>query len=222
MSQVWTLGKNTKNRISCLNFFLWGVWICILMCLKYLRIWIIKSVWKNSMKMGHAVVTFNRSWILAVLQEQVKMYFNLKPSINIVLLPSLNDGHLYSASFDILEDMFLRFWEISGFALTSALTVMGECTSLVPCYCCIQLEWNNSMGPVDSLKIMHWKHKRNLRRSGVILSSWYLLYNLRYLMNFTTRCCHCKILRKTLSCKKRITLDTFKRVLFWVLQVQKS
>ena len=42
------------------------------------------------------------------------------------LLPSLKDGHLYSASFDILQDMFLRFSDILGFALTSELTVMGE------------------------------------------------------------------------------------------------
>ena len=43
------------------------------------------------------------------------------------LLPSLKDGHLYSASFDILQDMFLRFSDILGFALTTELTVMGEC-----------------------------------------------------------------------------------------------
>ena len=42
------------------------------------------------------------------------------------LLPSLKDAHLSSASFDILQDMFLQFLEISGFALTSELTIMGE------------------------------------------------------------------------------------------------
>ena len=42
------------------------------------------------------------------------------------LLPSLKDGCLYSASFDILQDMFLRFSDILGFTLTSELTVMGE------------------------------------------------------------------------------------------------
>ena len=64
---------------------------------------------------------FNRTFVST---EQVKIYFNLKPSINMNLLPSLKDGHLYSASFDILQDMFLRFSDILGFALTTELTIM--------------------------------------------------------------------------------------------------
>ena len=36
-------------------------------------------------------------------------YFNIEPSINIGLLPSLNDGHLLTLSFDMLLDMFSGF-----------------------------------------------------------------------------------------------------------------
>ena len=46
---------------------------------------------------------FNQTFVST---EQVKIYFNLKPSINIKLLPSLKDACLYSSSFDILQDMF--------------------------------------------------------------------------------------------------------------------
>ena len=50
---------------------------------------------------------------LAVVEEGNNFinffYFNLKPSINMKLLPSLNDGHHYSVSFDMLVDMFLEF-----------------------------------------------------------------------------------------------------------------
>ena len=53
-------------------------------------------------------------------------YFNLKPSINMNLLPSLNDGRLPTASFDMLLDMFLS--EFFSGALTCALTHDGECT----------------------------------------------------------------------------------------------
>ena len=38
------LGKRTKNRISCLNFFVITVWLSVCLDMKYLRIWIIKSV----------------------------------------------------------------------------------------------------------------------------------------------------------------------------------
>ena len=36
--------KNAKNRISCLKFFVVAVWIPVCVHMKYLRIWIIKSV----------------------------------------------------------------------------------------------------------------------------------------------------------------------------------
>ena len=43
-SQLQPFGKNTKNRISCLKFLVVAVWICTCLDMKYLRIWINKSV----------------------------------------------------------------------------------------------------------------------------------------------------------------------------------
>ena len=43
-SQLQTFRKNTKNMISCLKLFVVAVWICICLNMKYLRIWITKSV----------------------------------------------------------------------------------------------------------------------------------------------------------------------------------
>ena len=51
-----TLGKNTKNRTTCLKFFVVAVWICNCLDMKYLRIWIIKSALKNWSKMGFIAV----------------------------------------------------------------------------------------------------------------------------------------------------------------------
>ena len=56
MSQLQVFGKNTKYRISCLNFFMLAVWIYICLDINYLRIWITKSVWKNCMKIGFVPV----------------------------------------------------------------------------------------------------------------------------------------------------------------------
>ena len=41
-------------------------------------------------------------------------YFNLKPSIDMNLLPILNDGHLPTAQFDILLDMFLMIFRFKS------------------------------------------------------------------------------------------------------------
>ena len=46
-------------------------------------------------------------------------YFNLKPSICMNLLPSLNDGCLPTASFDMLLDMFLQFSDLSSKSLSA-------------------------------------------------------------------------------------------------------
>ena len=51
MSQLQTLRKNTKNRISCLNFFVVAVWMPVCVHVKYLRIWSSRNMFQNSMKM---------------------------------------------------------------------------------------------------------------------------------------------------------------------------
>ena len=40
--------------------------------------------------------------------------------------PSLNDGHLHTASFDMLHDVFLRF-QVLG--ITLGITFLGRCHS---------------------------------------------------------------------------------------------
>ena len=54
--QLQTNGKYTKNRITCLNFSVVAVWICICLDMNYLRIWINKSASKNCSKMGFVAV----------------------------------------------------------------------------------------------------------------------------------------------------------------------
>ena len=51
-----SLGKNTKNRITCLTFLVVAVWICTCLDMNYLRIWITKSASKNCSKMGFVAV----------------------------------------------------------------------------------------------------------------------------------------------------------------------
>ena len=76
-SRPWlqTLGKNSKNRISCLEFFLWTVWICMLMCLEYLRFWITGSVWKNWIKMAFVIVWFGFNQTFDLPRKLGNFYF---------------------------------------------------------------------------------------------------------------------------------------------------
>ena len=75
ISSFQTLGKNTKNRSSCLKFFVVAVWIYICLDIKYLRIWITKSVWKNSVKMGFVAVLLVDLTELSSSKKHGNFYF---------------------------------------------------------------------------------------------------------------------------------------------------
>ena len=70
-----TLGNNTKNRISCLKFFVVDVWICICLDINYLRIWISKSSSKNCLKMGYIAVDLTEVSSSTELEEGNKISY---------------------------------------------------------------------------------------------------------------------------------------------------
>ena len=105
ISSFQTLGKNTKNWNRYLKICLWAVWICIFMCLKYLRIWINESVWKNSFKTQNIPVMFH----LTVPTFGEKIYF-ISTNYHISAISGcLADGRDHA-------DLFKkRFWKSNNF-----------------------------------------------------------------------------------------------------------
>ena len=99
-----TLRKNTKNRITCLNFSMVAVWICICLDMNYLRIWIIKSASKNWSKMGFIAVDITEVLSLTVLENGNKISIFLNNSANYHIsakFPGSVDGRELALSYEI-------------------------------------------------------------------------------------------------------------------------
>ena len=108
--QLYGFFNHWISCLICLKFFWDTVWTYICLCVKgficeffcfgFMDVWTWTFVW----------LCWCMCVILTVSTEQVKIYFIFKYSINMNVVTILNDGCHVTVSFDILQGMFLWFW----------------------------------------------------------------------------------------------------------------
>ena len=128
ISSFETLGKNTKNRISCLKFCVVAVWIYICLDMKYLRIWINKSVWKNWFKMGYVAVILTEVSSLTVSTRTGKNY-NISNNYHISakLTSAIVCWDHFTLTWCVVHTILMNFWNFR-FCTHQWTHRHGECT----------------------------------------------------------------------------------------------